>query len=220
MPKTDKSDRTKQLLADSLRELARTKPLAQITVADITDNCGLSRAAFYYHFEDKQQLANWIYQQARQHAVQITDEAHLLGNLNQLTRNMFEDYPFYAQAAKVYERNEFMDYYFRTCCDCFIRLFKAHLGDRYDLIDPADAEYLARYFTHAGIDMSVEWFRSMTGENASEYDLQRFERLNGLTDAVFRHGLYGTLDRLADRARKDDPTRKGEGAASSPHPMP
>ena len=54
---------TKKALAQSLKELGATKILDKITVADITDHCGVNRQTFYYHFNDKYELLSWIYNQ-------------------------------------------------------------------------------------------------------------------------------------------------------------
>ena len=57
------SNITKKALAQSLKELGATKNLDKITVADITDHCGVNRQTFYYHFNDKYELLSWIYTQ-------------------------------------------------------------------------------------------------------------------------------------------------------------
>ena len=46
------SNVTKQALEASLKQLMQKKPLDKITIRDITDTCGISRMAFYYHFKD------------------------------------------------------------------------------------------------------------------------------------------------------------------------
>ncbi len=51
----------KELLAESFRELAKTKKINKITVKDITENCGYSVATFYRHFKDKYDLIAWAY---------------------------------------------------------------------------------------------------------------------------------------------------------------
>ena len=43
---------TKLALEASLKELLRTKPIDKITINDLTEHCGISRMAFYYHFKD------------------------------------------------------------------------------------------------------------------------------------------------------------------------
>lgn len=51
----------KELLAESFRELAKTKKINKITVKDITENCGYSVATFYRNFNDKYDLIAWAY---------------------------------------------------------------------------------------------------------------------------------------------------------------
>lgn len=41
---------TKKALENSLKKLLKEKPFDKITIADITEDCGISRMAFYYHF--------------------------------------------------------------------------------------------------------------------------------------------------------------------------
>lgn len=51
---------TKKALADSLKDLLRTRPLSKVTIADITEGCGINRMTFYYHFRDIYDLVEWI----------------------------------------------------------------------------------------------------------------------------------------------------------------
>lgn len=52
---------TKELLAESFREVAGHKSIDKITVRDITENCGYSPATFYRQFRDKYDLIAWDY---------------------------------------------------------------------------------------------------------------------------------------------------------------
>ena len=52
---------TKELLAESFRELAQQKSIDKITVQEITENCGYSPATFYRQFKDKYHLIAWEY---------------------------------------------------------------------------------------------------------------------------------------------------------------
>lgn len=51
---------TKKALENSLKKLLKEKPFDKITIADITEDCGISRMAFYYHFQDIYDLAEWV----------------------------------------------------------------------------------------------------------------------------------------------------------------
>lgn len=54
---------TKDLLAESLKDLAQVKSVDKITVKELTRNCGLTAPTFYNHFRDKYELMAWIYNQ-------------------------------------------------------------------------------------------------------------------------------------------------------------
>lgn len=44
------SDITKRALEASLKKMLLKKPVTKITISDITEDCGVNRATFYYHF--------------------------------------------------------------------------------------------------------------------------------------------------------------------------
>ena len=46
------SNTTKLALEASLKKLLLKKPVDKITINDLTEDCGISRMAFYYHFKD------------------------------------------------------------------------------------------------------------------------------------------------------------------------
>ena len=53
------SDITKRALEDSLKKLLLKKPLNKITINDLTEDCGVNRMTFYYHFKDIYDLVEW-----------------------------------------------------------------------------------------------------------------------------------------------------------------
>ncbi|EET59317.1 putative dihydroxyacetone kinase regulator [Marvinbryantia formatexigens DSM 14469] len=55
------SNITKRALASALRELMQEMPFEKITVSHICDKCDMNRKSFYYHFRDKYDLVNWIF---------------------------------------------------------------------------------------------------------------------------------------------------------------
>ena len=48
--------RTRRLLQDALMDLARTRPLDDISIADIADAATVNRTTFYQHYPDKETL--------------------------------------------------------------------------------------------------------------------------------------------------------------------
>ena len=53
---------TKHMIADAFLQLSLKKSLDKITIKDIVEQCGISRQAFYYHFEDIMSVIEWCIQ--------------------------------------------------------------------------------------------------------------------------------------------------------------
>ena len=66
------SDLTKKALAEALKNRLSKTTLKNITIKDLTDDCGLNRQTFYYHFSDIYELMEWIF----------VDEANRILNLD------------------------------------------------------------------------------------------------------------------------------------------
>lgn len=54
---------TKRQLAQSLCQLMEHKPLEKITVREVTEQAGVNRQTFYYHFEDIYDAMKWVLQE-------------------------------------------------------------------------------------------------------------------------------------------------------------
>lgn len=67
--------RSKQLIANALRELALEKDYGKISIKDIVERADVGRATFYAHFEDKNDLNRFIVTQRFMGQVEIKLEA-------------------------------------------------------------------------------------------------------------------------------------------------
>ena len=54
---------TQRAIKESFIKLLNQRPLKQITVKDIVEDCGINRNTFYYHFEDIPDLFRWMLRQ-------------------------------------------------------------------------------------------------------------------------------------------------------------
>ena len=52
---------TKLVIRDSFRSLMTQCPFSKISIGDICQECNMNRKSFYYHFKDKYDLINWIF---------------------------------------------------------------------------------------------------------------------------------------------------------------
>ena len=55
------SNLTKRAFARAMKALMSEKPFEKISVGDICERCDMNRKSFYYHFRDKYDLVNWIF---------------------------------------------------------------------------------------------------------------------------------------------------------------
>lgn len=93
---------SKEILAESFREVAERKNIDKITVKDITDNCGYSPATFYRQFTDKYALIAWDY--ARELEEILSEVDGTMDGLNKALRGVAE----FFQKRKVYLANLFL----------------------------------------------------------------------------------------------------------------
>lgn len=54
---------TKKALAASLKKLMEDSALDKISIREITEDCGVNRKTFYYHFENIYDLVNWLFEE-------------------------------------------------------------------------------------------------------------------------------------------------------------
>ena len=64
---------TKKAIALALKELLNQKQLSKITVNDIAEHCDINRQTFYYHFQDINDLVEWICNESADKALKDKD---------------------------------------------------------------------------------------------------------------------------------------------------
>lgn len=103
---------TKQAMADALKELLAARPFSKVSVSELCEACGMNRKSFYYHFQDKYALLNWIFyneyvSRLRKDADTVSD----WGMLNDLCLYIYDNRQFYRRAFEVEGQNSFTDYF-------------------------------------------------------------------------------------------------------------
>lgn len=62
----------KVVIATAFAQMARKKPIDKITVKDLVEQCGISRQAFYYHFQDILEVMEWSIRQMVESTLQTS----------------------------------------------------------------------------------------------------------------------------------------------------
>ena len=96
---------TKKALASALVDLMQVKAFHKISVAEICGKCNMNRKSFYYHFKDKYDLMNWIFDmqlRKRTHGRVFGSEWELM---LEISHCIYNNRRFYANALSVHGQN-------------------------------------------------------------------------------------------------------------------
>lgn len=102
---------TKKALASSLKELMEHEPFAKISVGEICAQCGMNRKSFYYHFEDKYSLVNWIfYTEFFETILDMEEDMNGQTFMRLLLEYFYSERRFYQNALQVRGQNSLWEY--------------------------------------------------------------------------------------------------------------
>lgn len=150
---------TKKAIAAGLKELTKKKNFDKITVSDITKICGLNRQTFYYHFQDKFELVNWIYYN-EVISITISDlsyenwEAKVL----QMLKKMKDEDYFYISTLKASVENEFRQYLFRVTAQLFGDIIGKITGN--DKIGKDEMKFIAEFYAFGIVGVIINWVQN------------------------------------------------------------
>lgn len=184
---------TKNALAMSLKSLTSRMNFDKITIADITQECGLNRQTFYYHFTDKLELLYWIYDNE---AFSLTKDINVNNwneKLKKFMQHMRRDQMFYMNTIKCSD-DYFEEYVYIVLKQLMIKaindvseITKAlelpEGGKKY--LSDSEKDLLAGFFAHALCGTIVEW--AMNGMKEDENELT--DTLNELLTSILHSNI-------------------------------
>lgn len=149
-----RSNKTKQLLAKSLKELMATTPLEKISVNDIVEHAGVGRNTFYYHFQDKYDLVNWYFQIGATHfLVEQSCYSNWQAVLSGIEGYFQENKAFYTNALQYTGQNSLQEYIYN-----FIKTFLAQrLSERCPGIDDAETRFIVNFIAGGVVSVLNTW---------------------------------------------------------------
>lgn len=178
---------TKQAIAKAVKELTRKKPFDKISVGEITEECGLNRQTFYYHFQDKYELLSWIYYQEA--FLPIMDGISF-DNWDERIYCLFDlmkkERYFYVNTIK-HASNYFQEYLMKiaeTILDEAIDVIDADLG-----IDEDDRALIVRFYAYGVCGTVVQW--ATTGMKMEPRELaNHMKQLAISSERAAQHNLF------------------------------
>lgn len=105
------SNITKKALARALKELMEEKPFEKINVGDICERCAMNRKSFYYHFKDKYDLVNWIFDTEFLAVASKESKEDLWKLFYSICQYFYENRRFYRKALRITGQNSFSEHF-------------------------------------------------------------------------------------------------------------
>ena len=147
---------TKRALAASLKKLLSRKPLDRITVKDITDDCGVNRQTFYYHFADVYDLIDWIY---------LTEGFQVIGDTRTLETwqdgflSLFDwildNRAFVVNSYHSVSRENLENFLYSRCYDLLYGVVQEKSADY--SVEESDCAFIANFFKYGFVGLVLEW---------------------------------------------------------------
>lgn len=147
---------TKKALVASLKKLLLTKPINKITINEITEDCGVNRMTFYYHFTDIYDLARWACLEDAEQALanNKTYDTWQQGFLN-IFRAVLENKPLIVNVYRALDREQVENYLNKQTQSLLMGVINEK-AKGFD-ISEKDKEFIADFFKYAFNGIMLHW---------------------------------------------------------------
>lgn len=182
---------TKLLLANTLKELLKHKPLAKVTVTEIIKISEVNRNTFYYHFDDIYDLLLWFLNQEAINKVRDYDSIYDINDAINFTLEYIDENRKFLKniinSVGEHDLKRFLSKDFQEIIGNYIRLAEKEM--QVD-IDEDYRNFLTTYITEAIAGILIEliyrkdpaphdkinYFIQVTSENAIIASLKAYEK--------------------------------------------
>ena len=180
---------TKDMLAESLKELLTRRSLDKITVKDIVENCGVNRQTFYYHFHDIYDLMEWILRDTADRLMrEQMDYSDWTVGVQTLMHYLQQDRVLVLNAYHSVSHEVVADYLKKLLQPYILRIIQVQAQE---LVPPApkeDVDFLTEIYTITAAGILMEWIgRRMELEGTQERMDKLFAAIDGSVCFMLRN---------------------------------
>lgn len=147
---------TKYALEESLKNILKQKSFDKITIADLTSDCGISRMAFYYHFQDIYELVEWACIEDGKKALsdKNTYDTWQEG-LTQIFEAVLDNKTFIMNVYKSVERKRIENFLYQLTYQLIMdvvdeKCAKDNLADEYK-------QFIADFYKYGFVGLMLDW---------------------------------------------------------------
>lgn len=178
---------TKRALEQSLKNLLQQKPLSKITISDITEDCGISRMTFYYHFKDLYDLVEWA---CAEDAARVLQNKKTYDTWQQGFVQIFhavrENKVFVMNVYRCVNREQVEKYLVPLTDQLIMGVITERAAGM--TVREADQQFIAQVYSYAFVGIMLDWIRDDMRADPEEL-------VNRLA-MVIRGGITQALERF------------------------
>ena len=158
---------TKRALEQSLKNLLLKKPLTKITVGDITDDCGINRMTFYYHFKDIYDLVEWSCLEDAKRALEEkkTYDTWPQGFL-QIFKAVQENKPFILNVYRCVHREQVEKYLQPLVDQLLLNVINEEAAGI--TVRDEDKQFIAQVYSYMFIGLMLDWIKDDMREDPQQ----------------------------------------------------
>ena len=176
---------TKRALEQSLKNLLLKKPLTKITISDITEDCGINRMTFYYHFKDIYDLVEWA---CLEDAKRALDEKKTYDTWQQGLLQIFEavqeNKPFILNVYSCVHREQVEKYLQPLVDQLMLDVIQEESASM--VIREDDKQFIAKIYAYIFIGVMLDWIKDDMREAPQEIVARLVKLLRGSVTAALR----------------------------------
>lgn len=176
---------TKRALEQSLKNLLLKKPLTKITISDITEDCGINRMTFYYHFKDIYDRVEWA---CLEDAKRALDEKKTYDTWQQGLLQIFEavqeNKPFILNVYRCVHREQVEKYLQPLVDQLMLDVIQEESASM--VIREEDKQFIAKIYAYIFIGVMLDWIKDDMREAPQEIVARLVKLLRGSVTAALR----------------------------------
>ena len=184
------SNLTKLALEQSLKRFLLKKPLDKITIKDLTDDIGISRMSFYYHFKDIYDLVDWIFLEMASEFLEgkETYDTWQQG-FTQILYGVLRNRRLIMNAYNSLSREQVERFLYALTYDLLLGVVEEEAVDV--SIREEDKKFIIDFYKYAFVGFMIDWIKKGMKEQPETF----IEKLSVL--------IKGDIKRALDRFRTD-----------------
>ena len=169
---------TRKAIEEAFLKLLDARPLNQITVKDIVEECGVNRNTFYYHFQDI------FTERAEALLKQRPDYASLEDALDEAVQMVIKNKRIVYHLYRSADRALVEMYLMRICEQVILSYIHNNRGDL--PVSPEDKTIIVRYYKCQCFGMIIDWLNSDMRFDIAAEARRMYELRKGMLEEIVR----------------------------------